>query len=312
MIKIKKIIFLVLLSLIYIEKGNTEITDALFMTIGNKPITKSDIVNEIKIILILNNESYSDDKRDQLHGAAVKSTIERNIKEIELERNNFFKFNEEDLEKELIRLASSIYIDLETLKNICASNELDFAIIENQVKTELYWNSLIFELYKNRLSINLDHIDERLKLILNKKKVEEYLISEILINNVEKDKLESEIEILKSRIKIEGFENVVVELSISETAMTKGDIGWISENAISDKFKLAIQKTKVGDVSDPIFLPAGILFFKLRDVRIKDEVTNLVEAKDDLVADEKTKILNMHSLSHYETIKRSIEINYFE
>ena len=51
MIKIKKIIFLVLLSLICIEKGSTEINDSLFMTIGNKPITKSDIVNEIKIIV---------------------------------------------------------------------------------------------------------------------------------------------------------------------------------------------------------------------------------------------------------------------
>ena len=48
MIKIKKIIFLVLLSLICIEKGSTEINDSLFMTIGNKPITKSDFVNEIK------------------------------------------------------------------------------------------------------------------------------------------------------------------------------------------------------------------------------------------------------------------------
>ena len=233
MIKIKKIIFLVLLSLIYIEKGSTEITDSLFMTIGNKPITKSDIVNEIKLILILNNENYSDDKRDRLHEAAVKSTIERNVKEIELERNDFFKFNEEDLEKELIRLASNIYMDLETLKNICASNEVDFAIIENQVKTELYWNSLIFELYKNRLSINLDHIEERLKLIHNKKKVEEYLISEILINNIEKDKFESEIEKLKSRIKIEGFENVAKNLSISKSGISGGDLGWISENVIS-------------------------------------------------------------------------------
>ena len=82
MIKIKKIIFLVLLSLIYIEKGNTEITDALFMTIGNKPITKSDIVNEIKLILILNNESYSDDKRDKLNQMAINSTIKRHIKQM--------------------------------------------------------------------------------------------------------------------------------------------------------------------------------------------------------------------------------------
>ena len=312
MIKIKKIIFLVLLSLICIEKGSTEINDSLFMTIGNKPITKSDIVNEIKLILILNNESYSDDKRDQLHEAAVKSTIERNIKEIELERNNFFKFNEEDLEKELIRLASSIYIDLETLKNICASNELDFAIIENQVKTELYWNSLIFELYKNRLSINLDHIEERLKLIHNKKKVEEYLISEILINNVEKDKLESEIEKLKSRIKIEGFENVAKNLSISKSGISGGDLGWISENIVSDKVKSILVNTSVGTLSDPIQIEQGILIFKVRDKRETSTNLSLEDMKNQLVNDEKTKILNMHSISHYDKVRRSVSIKFYQ
>ena len=63
------------------------------MTIGDKPITQADIVNEIKIILILNNESYSNEKRNQLHELAIKSTIKRNIKKIELERNNYFKYN---------------------------------------------------------------------------------------------------------------------------------------------------------------------------------------------------------------------------
>ena len=79
MIKINKIIFLVLLIIISAGKSNAEITDSLFMTIGNKPITKSDIVDEIKIILILNNESYSDDKRDRLHKLAMSSIIKRSI-----------------------------------------------------------------------------------------------------------------------------------------------------------------------------------------------------------------------------------------
>ena len=63
MIKIKKIFFLFLFLLINIEKTNAEISDSIFMTIGNKPITQSDLVDEIKIILILNNESYSDEKK---------------------------------------------------------------------------------------------------------------------------------------------------------------------------------------------------------------------------------------------------------
>ena len=64
---------------ISIDKADAEINDSLFMTIGNKPITQSDLVNEIKIILILNNESYSSEKRDRLQEVAVKSTIKRTI-----------------------------------------------------------------------------------------------------------------------------------------------------------------------------------------------------------------------------------------
>ena len=84
MIKIKKIILLILIPLLFLEKANAEISDSIFMSIGDKPITKSDIVNEIKIILILNNESYTDDKKDQLHEVAVKSVVKRNIKLIEI------------------------------------------------------------------------------------------------------------------------------------------------------------------------------------------------------------------------------------
>ena len=51
MTNIKKIIFLVLVSFICFEKANTEISDSLFMTIGDKAIAQSDIVNEIKILL---------------------------------------------------------------------------------------------------------------------------------------------------------------------------------------------------------------------------------------------------------------------
>ena len=52
--KIIKIIFAILISLIFIQKANTEISDSLFMTIGDKAVAQSDIVNEIKKILIRN------------------------------------------------------------------------------------------------------------------------------------------------------------------------------------------------------------------------------------------------------------------
>ena len=310
MINIKKIIFLVLISLICIEKGNAKINDSLFMTIGNKPITQSDVVNEIKIILILSNESYSVDKRDKLQELAIKSIIKRNIKLIEIGKNNFLTFNKLDLEKELTKLATNINMDLDTLKNICASNELDFSLIENQIKTELLWNSLIFQLYSNRLSINAEEIEEQLNLIQNKKELFEYLISEIVIKPVEKDKLKSEINELKNKIKIEGFEKVAMNLSISETAIKGGNLGWLNETAISKKYLSKISKTIIGEISEPILLPEGILIFKVRNKRkIK---RNLEEEKNKLIYAEKSKILQMHSSSHYDKLKRSVAIKFLD
>ena len=311
MTKIKKIILLILIPLIFIEKTSAEIADSIFMAIGDKPITKSDIVNEIKIILILNNESYTDDKKEQLHEVAVKSVVKRNVKLIEIERHNFLRYSEEDFQNELLRLATNLYVDVETLKNICESNDLDFSIIEDQIKVELYWNTLIFELYKNRIQINPEQIEERLKLFQDKKKIEEYLISEIVIKNVPESEIELKIDELKNKIEIDGFEITAKNLSISESSIKGGDLGWLNENIISEKIKSVLSNTPVGEISSPMILSEGILIFKVRDKREVDTNLSLEELKNKLVTSEKTRILNMHSLSHYDKVRRSVSINFF-
>ena len=311
MIKIKKIIFIILISAICLVKSHAEIKDGLFATVGNKAITYSDVVNEIKIILILNNESYSDDKRDRLHKLAMSSIIKRSIKQIAIDQNDFLVFKQQELESELTKLARNINMDLDTLKNICASNDLDFSLVENQMKVELLWNSLIFQLYKDRLSINVEEIEDQLKLIQNKKEVEEFLVSEIIIKAVPQDKMKYEIDNLKKTIEIDGFEKTAMNLSISESSTKGGDLGWLNENVISNKFKSKIMSTAVGNMSEPILLPEGILFFKIRDKRKVSNKVDLEESKNQIVKAEKAKILNMHSLSHYDSLRRSISVKFF-
>ena len=287
------------------------IKDSLFATVGNKAITQSDIINEIKIILILTGQSFTEDIKEQLQSGAIQSIIKRNIKKIEIEKYNSLTFNQPDVDKELKKLAGNLYMDLDTFENTFIANGIPFSNVIDQIQIELLWNSLIFELYKDRLVISLDEISEQLKSIQNKKEIEEYLISEIIIKPVPKDKLESTIKEIKNKIKIEGFEKVAMNLSISETALQGGDLDWVSENAISEKFKSKIINTPVGNISEPILLPEGILFFKVRDKRKLKKIVNLEDAKNQLVKVEKTKILRMHSLSHYKNLRKSITINYY-
>ena len=292
-----------------IKQVNTTIKDGLYIIVGSRAVTKLDIVNEIKINLILNNDSYSDDKQEMLNKMAIKSSIERNIKEIEISKFDFLEYNQQDLINEIERIANRINMDVDTLKNIFSSNDLNFSLMEDQIKTKLLWNSLIFHLYRDKLIINIEEIQEQLKL--NQSKVlKEYLISEILFRPAQTDNLESEINDLKNKIKIEGFENVAKNLSVSKSATNGGDLGWLSENVISDEIKSKILETTVGDISEPIILPQGILIFKLRNIRKIDK--NLEEEKNKLVNFEKTKILNMHSSSHYDKLRRSTSIKFIQ
>ena len=309
--KIKKIVLFVFISVFLSGKLFAEINDGLLITVGNKAITKSDIVNEIKLILIMNNQSYSSDKRDQLQQIAVKESIKRTIKQIEVEKYNL-NFSKRDMEAEVERIATAIQVDVDTLRNICESNDLDFKILEKNVQTELLWNSLIFQLYKDRLVVNKTEIDESLEEIKEQKERNEYLVSEILIPKVDENQIENTVKEFKDKIAVEGFENVAKTSSISESSLNGGDLGWISEDVLSKDLKKFIINTKIGSVSEPVLLQSGILLFKVRDKRAVKIELNLEQAKNQLVMNEKSKILNIYSITHYDKVRRSLTIKFLQ
>jgi len=309
-IKIIKISLAVAIIFFSSFEVKAKIKDSLFASVENKAITYSDILNEVKIILILSGKPYSESEKQQIETAAIRSVISRNIKTIEVEKYASLTYSNKDLNEELNKYAKNLNISLENLKNIFKKNEIQFSEIVDQIKIELLWNSLIFEVYKDRLTINNNEIEEQLKFIQEKKYTEKYLISEIIIETP-KGNITSELESLKKKIETEGFENVAINLSIAPTAVKGGDLGWLEESIISDNFKNKIVNTDIGNISEPIFLKEGILIFKVRDKKKSEEVVDLEKIKDQLINAEKTKILKMHALSHYENVKKSLVINYY-
>ena len=311
MTNLKKILIALIIVSITSVKAKTEINDSIFATVGNKVITRSDIINEIKIILISSGQQFTKDKLKALQAVAIKALVERNIKKIEINKYDNLQFNKDDLQNEIIKLTQSINVDIDTFKNTLTANEIKFETLIDIYKTELLWNSLIFNLYKNNMTINKDEIDEQLKLFQYKKEITEYLISEIILPHVNKTEFDSEIEKIKSAIRTEGFENIAIKSSISESAIEGGDVGWVSETTLPENLKNIIEVTQIGKVSEAIILPEGILIFKLRDKRKVENVVDLEEVKNEIIMKEKSKILNMHSLSHYDKLRRTVTIKFY-
>ena len=311
MIKLQKKIFILIFAFFLTAESKAAIIDKIFATVGDKVITRSDVINEIKTILILNNQIYTEDIKEKLDNAAVQSLTNRLIKKIEIEKYPNLRFKKEDVFEEIKNYASNLNMDVDSFKQIFVTNEINFSLIVERIETDLLWNSLIFAIYKGRLSVNLDDINDQLLSFSKKKKIEEYLISEIVIKPAEEDKIKSTIKSLKEEIKNKGFESVAIEKSISDTAVKGGNLGWVSENSISADLKSKIINTKVGEISEPFFLPKGILFFKVKDKRVVENTINLEEAKKSIVKAEKMKMLNMFSLSHFDKLRRSITIVFY-
>ena len=311
MIKLQKKIFILIFAFFLTAESKAAIIDKIFATVGDKVITRSDVINEIKTILILNNQIYTEDIKEKLDNAAVQSLTNRLIKKIEIEKYPNLRFEKEDVFEEIKNYASNLNMDIDSFKQVFVTNEINFSSILERIETDLLWNSLIFAIYKSRLSVNLDEINDQLLSFSKKKKIEEYLISEIVIKPVEEDKIKSTIKSLKEDIKNKGFESVAIEKSISDTAVKGGNLGWVSENSISADLKSKIINTKVGEVSEPFFLPKGILFIKVKDKRVVENTINLEEAKKSIVKAEKMKMLNMFSLSHFDKLRRSITIVFY-
>ena len=84
-------------------------------------------------------------------------------------------------------------------------------------------------------------------------------------DEVDKEMIEAETEELINKIKTEGFESTAKIFSISKSAVNGGDLGWIKEDSISGEIKNILINTQVGNISESISLPEGILIFKVRN-----------------------------------------------
>ena len=171
MIKLKKIVCILIFSIVFAINGNTAIKDSIFATVGDRAVTRSDIINEIKLILILNGQEYSEAIKEKLDNSAVQSVIKRTIKKIEIEKHGYLRFSQSELDEKLKHVAYNVDMTLDTLKQTLVTNGLEYSSIVDQIKTDLLWKSLIFSLYKERLSINVEEITDQLKTIDEKKEI---------------------------------------------------------------------------------------------------------------------------------------------
>lgn len=306
---IKKILILSLFIIFLVSNPSiSSINNKIIVKVENKTITSFELKNKINTLLISSNREINQANVNKIKRSALNSLINLKIKEIELSKYNF------EIEENLINnyLKNITTDNLDEFKNKIIESGLSLELFKDEIRTELKWQRLIFSIYQKKVNIDDSMIEEELQLIYNNQSnITEFKISEIEILLNESDNKEKMILDIKNQIEKIGFEQTAQQISISQSAINKGDLGWISSKMLSKKMLRVIKPLKVGEYSEAIIGTNSILFLKLSDKRLSSsKKIDKKKYKKELIKLKKNQLFNLYSNSHLSKLKNNTLIEY--
>ena len=306
----KYFFFLIILFSIISNKSIYSSEVYVVSKVNNIIITNVDVENEYRYLIALNNDLKNIDKKKVMK-LAKKSIIREKIKETELK--NHFDLNKEN--KYIDRILANFYkaLDLKNEKefiNYLLNYDLLFDEVKKKIVIEAAWNDLIYTKYIDKIQIDEQKIKKKInKLISDKKRQNVYLLSEILYNENNAENNENKYKLIKKSIAEIGFKNTANIHSISDTAKLGGQIGWINESQLSKIIKKKIAKLKIGEYTEPITIPGGILIINLDNIKTQEENLDFdVEFNKQIIFEKNTQ-LNQFSKIYYNKISKNSNIS---
>jgi len=307
MIQTKLFFYVTLLIIFFSKNVLSQINNKIILQVENEIITSYEIKNKILTTLFLANQDINQPNIDKLKKKSVELLIEDKLKIIELKKYNI-KSDDFRTRKYLNSISSN---NIQDLINNFRENGLDFDLFKKEVETQFKWQELIYNIYKNKISIDENIINDELKNLMRKNtNFKEFKISEIEIFASENDN-KNKIKEVQDEINKNGFSAAAIKLSMSTSSKNKGNLGWINSKSLSNQIKDIITSMKVGDVSKPIFQQDRILFLKLDDTREISLDTNDIEKfKNKIIDQKKNELFNLYSKSHLSKLRNVSYIEY--
>ena len=300
-------IYLFIFLFLFISESKS-IETKIIHKIQKEIITNIDIKNELKFLLILNNNLKELDK-EKLLNISNLSIVNETIKKIEILKNfKEMKINDDYLTFLLSNMYSKLNLkSLDEFNVYLINYDLTLEQIKKKEIIEALWNKLIIKKYSSLITID----EEQIKKEISKKKFQSknYKLSEILFEIKSKEDVEKKYNTIIESIVDLGFENSASIYSFSKSSKIGGDIGWVCESSLNSRIKKKINTLEIGDISRPIILPNGVLILKVVDIKILQSNINLDDEYKKAVDYERNRQLNQYSKIYFNKNKKNLNFD---
>ena len=301
------------LFLSYYSQINAEQSIVLKYKVNDDLITNYDIVKEAKYLAALNTE-LQDIDQNQLLDLGKKSLIKEKIKVYEIEK--YYKVNYQSSQADIYVENFKKKLGFENNANFetyLINYETNIDEIKKKLIIELTWNKLILDIYQDSILIDKEEISKTLEKIITEKKTQKsFELNEIVFSEKSKEEFLKKYDRIIVDIEKFGFEKAAVIHSISNTANTGGNIGWVNQGQLSEKINNAVASLDLGNYTKPINSAGGSIILQLKN--IKDISVEDIDREIELsriINTEKNRQLNEFSIIHFKKIENNFYVKEF-
>jgi len=303
--QIRNLCLVLLLSCFVLTSLKSQINNIIVVKVGNTFISSIEVENDIITHLLIRGQEITQNNINGYKNFAIKDLISNRIKRIEIQKYKIKDYDQKLLRNYIDKVAKTFSTDSNGLKKIFQTRSISYDSFVEKFKTELLWQTLIYQVYQNQINVNIREVQNEV-LQAEGAQTTEYNLSEIQVATSEYDQAKLS-EILES-IKNKSFEYAVKKFSISPTAINAGNIGWINKNSLSSIVLKKVVNLKTGEVSSPIFTDENITILKLIDS--KKTKVKIDDLKKKILRRKKEEKLSLYSRSHFSNLENTINISF--
>lgn len=239
-------------------------------------ISTLELADRVRLALISTQLPDDPDTVRRLGQQVLRALIDETLQKQEARRLNI-EVSQAEIDQAVQRIAERNNITTAQLGDMLARSGSSLAALRSQLATQITWYKVLGREVRPRVVVTDEQIDlavaRGMPSQVRRGDVgdREYLLSEIVLPVYAPDQEQSVMDDARELVRAlrngASFSGVAREVSVSPSAESGGDLGWIPGNVVSDEIKAALASLESGQISEPVRTAAGVQIFFAREIR---------------------------------------------
>ena len=234
----------------------------IYAEVNGEVITSRDMQNRVNAFVATTKIPVNAQTKKMIIEKVLQAAVDEKLKLQEAEKNGV-NITEADLNEGLKNFAKENKTSVRQVRQMLRQAGVTEEVFRSQMKAEMAWSRLVGMKARREINISESEVRSALDMINQDKMKQKYLISEIVISQKKAKNIYDLVENLRNDPR---FELYAMQFSESPSARGGGNLGWVGKDQLAEPLIQALEKMKVGQISQPVKVGTDYYILKLQSI----------------------------------------------